>query len=291
VLIDDIERQTDVYKSDMGRDFRYRLSEIDSLLYAMENRGLSYFDETMRLARIFDLIQTEHIRRTYVEQVVADTPQQIERSIGELIDWLVDQDLRQWQAVMAHLEQRQGDHAGRIVGPLGGQFEYDRDHLLDSVGQVARHAIESYDREAEAAKLAAVAQQAVAETGLAGIGGVGLSAVIIAAISSTVWDITGIVLGATITILGLLIIPARRNQAKEQLRQQIGGLRQKLSANLSTQFEKELARSLSRLAEAIAPYTRFVRAERARLEEAQNKLAAIKEQLTAIKSQIETMQK
>jgi hypothetical protein len=89
----------------------------------------------------------------------------------------------------------------------------------------------------------------------------------------------------------LLIIPARRNQAKEQLRQQIGGLREKLGANLSAQFEKELARSLGRLAEAIAPYTRFVRAERARLEEAQGQLMAIREHLAAIKSQIETMQR
>ncbi len=290
-LIDDIERQTDVYKGDMGRDFRYRLSEIDSLLYAMENRGLSYFDETMRLARIFDLLQTERIKRTYVEQVVADTPQQIELSISELIDWLVDQDLRQWQAVMAHLEQRQTDHTGRIVGPMGGQFEYDRNHLLDSVGQAARQAIESYDREAEAAKLAEVAQQAVAETGLMGIGGVGLGAIVVAVISSTVWDITGILLGTTIAALGLLIIPARRNQAKGQLRQQIGGLREKLGANLSAQFEKELVRSLGRLAEAVAPYTRFVRAERARLEEAQGQLMAIREHLAAIKSQIETMQR
>lgn len=288
-LIDDIERQTDIYKSDMGRDFRYRLSEIDSLLYALENRGLAYFDDTLRLARIFDLVQTERIKRAYVEQVVADTPQQIERSITELIDWLVDQDLRQWQAVMAHLEQRKTEHAGRIVGALNQQFEYDRQHLLDSIGQTARQAIESYDREAEAARLAAVAQQAVAETGLVGLSGVGLGAAVVAAISSTLWDVTGILLGTVIAALGLLVIPARRNQAKEKLRQQIGDLRARLSGNLTTQFEKELARSLSRLAEAVAPYTRFIRAERARLDEAQDKLAALKAQLLALKAQVEEM--
>ncbi len=288
-LIDDVERQTDVYKGDMGRDFRYRLSEVDNLLYALENRGAAYFDETMRLTRIWELIQTERIKRAYVEHVVADTPQQIERSIGELIDWLVDQDLRQWQAVTAHLEQRKTEHAGRIVGLMGGQFEYDRSRLLDSVGHAAKEAIESYDREAEAEKLALIAQQAVAETSLVGLSGAGLGAVVVAAISSTMWDITGVVLGATITALGLLVIPARRNQAKEQLRQQINALRQKLTANLTTQFEKELARSLSRLAEAVAPYTRFIRAERSRLEESHGKLAAIKGQVEAIRAQVEGM--
>ncbi|MBN1890842.1 MAG: dynamin family protein [Thermoflexales bacterium] len=288
-LIDDIERQTDVYKGDMGRDFRYRLSEIDSLLYAMENRGLAYFDETLRLGRIFDLLQTERIKRAYVHDVVGDTPQKIERSIGALIDWLVDQELRQWQAVTAHLEQRKTEHAGRIVGLLGGQFEYDRERLLGSVGQAAREAIDSYDRDAEADKLAGLAQQAVAETGLMGVSGVGLGAVIVAVVSSTLWDVTGILLGSTIAAVGLLVIPARRTQAKQQLSRQISGLREKLTGNLTAQFEHELARGLSRLAEAVAPYTRFVRAERSRLDEAQARLSAIRERLTTLKAEIETM--
>jgi len=287
-LIDDIERQTDVYQSDMERDFRYRLTEVDSLLYALENRGLAYFDDTLRLARVFDLMRTDTIKRTFVEQVVADTPQHIERSIDELIDWLVDQDLRRWQAVTTHLERRRIEHADRIVGSLG-QFEYDRSRLLDSVGRTAQQVIDSYDREAEAAQLAAVAQQAVAETGLVEIGAVGLGALLVAVISSTVWDVTGILLASTMAVLGLLVIPSRRKEAKQQLHEKIGRLRQTLTSSLTAQFEKELGRSLNRLTEAIAPYTRFVRAERARLDAAQNKLTATQDRLTALKAQIEAM--
>ncbi|MGH2593227.1 MAG: dynamin family protein [Anaerolineae bacterium] len=287
-LIDDIERQTDVYQSDMGRDFRYRLSEVDSLLYALENRGLNYFDDTLRLARVFDLLRTDTIKRTFVEQVVADTPQHIERSIDELIDWLVDQDLRRWQAVTTHLERRKIEHADRIVGSLG-QFEYDRSRLLDSVGRTAQQVIDGYDREAEAAQLAAVARQAVAETGLVEIGAVGLGALLVAVISSTVWDVTGILLAGTMAVLGLLVIPSRRKEAKQQLHEKIGRLRQTLTSSLTAQFEKELGRSLNRLTEAIAPYTRFVRAERARLDEAQNNLTAAKVQVNALKAQIEAM--
>lgn len=286
VVIEDVERQTDVYKSDMGRDFRYRLSEVDNLLYGLESRGLAYFDETLRLTRLFDLLQPETVKRTYVEQVVADTPQQVERCIIDLIDWLIDQELRQWQAVMAHMEQRKSEHASRIVGTLGGQFDYDRERLINSVGQAAQQVIESYDRDMEAEKLAALAQLAVAETGLASIGGVGLGAAIVAVISSTLWDVTGILLGGTIIALGLLIIPARRQQAKGQLREQIGQLRQKLTGSLTAQFEKELAHGLGRLADAVAPYTRFIRAERAKLDDAQGQLDAIKQQLASVKAHL-----
>jgi chromosome segregation ATPase len=101
--------------------------------------------------------------------------------------------------------------------------------------------------------------------------------------------VTGILLGSTIAAVGLLVIPARRSQAKGQLSRQISQLREKLAGNLTTQFEHELGRSLSRLAEAVAPYTRFVRAERSRLDEAQAKLATIREQLAKLKARVEAM--
>ncbi|HLF26770.1 MAG TPA: dynamin family protein [Anaerolineae bacterium] len=287
-LIDDIERQTALYQTDMTRDFRYRLTEVASLLYAMENRGLAYFDETLRLARVFDLVRTDYIKRTFAEHVVADTPQQIERSINELIDWLVDQDLRQWQAVTAHLDRRRTEHADRVVGALG-RFEYDRGRLLDSVGRAAQQVIDSYDHEAEAAQLAAAAQQAVAETGLVEIGAVGLGALLVSLLSTAALDFTGVLLAGTLAALGLLVIPSRRKEAKQQLHDKVAGLRQRLTDNLTAQFDKELTRSLRRLTEAIAPYTRFIRAERAQLEETHTQLTLSRDQLLALKIQIEAM--
>ena len=65
----------------------------------MERRGHDYFDETMRIGRVMDLLNRSRVQQGFEQQVVADAPQQIERRVGELVDWLVDADLRQWQAV------------------------------------------------------------------------------------------------------------------------------------------------------------------------------------------------
>ena len=43
------------------------------------------------------------------------TPEQIELAVSELVDWMVEQDLRQWTAVSDHLTERTAEHAGRIV--------------------------------------------------------------------------------------------------------------------------------------------------------------------------------
>jgi len=49
-------------------------------------------------------------------------PQHIETKAGEIIDWLVDSDLRQWQAVNEHLAERRRQHADRIVGDTAGSL-------------------------------------------------------------------------------------------------------------------------------------------------------------------------
>jgi chromosome segregation ATPase len=55
---------------------------------------------------------------------------------------------------------------------------------------------------------------------------------------------------------------------------------------LTTQFDRELARSLDEIEEAISPYTRFVRAERRHLEDTQQELEEVREQLERLKAAI-----
>ena len=71
-------------------------------------------------------------------------------------------DLRQWQAVTAHLAERRRQHRDRIVGDDAGRFHYDRARLIDSVGREAQRVVDSYDRRREAQELADGARNAVA---------------------------------------------------------------------------------------------------------------------------------
>lgn len=56
----------------------------------------------------------------------------------------------------------------------------------------------------------------------------------------------------------------------------------------SLQVEREMARSLERIRDAVAPYSRFVRAERDRLVSVRDDLAGIKEALDTIRVRIES---
>jgi small GTP-binding protein len=285
----DLERQLELYKEDMEREFRLRLSDVDRVLREFENRGLEFFDDTVRLARVIDLLNRSRMKAEFERRVVADAPQAIERRVHEVIDWLVAADLKQWQAVTEHLAARRARHADRIVGREGGAFDYDRNRLLESVGREAQRSLETYDKEAEASRLADSVQAAVAETALVGVGAVGLGAVLTHVAATAAADFTGILAAGMVAALGLLILPHRRQKAKRELKERIEALRGQLMTALTGQFERELARSLQKIDDAVAPYTRFVRAEREHLTRTRDELQAIADGLGKLKAQVEAL--
>ncbi len=287
-MLADVDNQLAMYKEDMQRNFNFRMSDIENILYELEQRGHTYFDETFRLARVFDLLSKERIQGEFEHRVVADAPQRIEHKVNELIDWLVDSDLHQWQAVNEHLAERRRTYQERIVGDPGlAGFNYDRERLMEAVGREARRVVETYDKVSEARAIAEGAQTAVATSAALEISAVGLGTLVTIIATTAAVDVTGIVMAGAIAALGLFIIPARRRAAKAEMKQKISELRAQLAQALRTQFEHEIERSLQHIQEAIAPYTRFVRSERNRLTEAQTSLEALNTQLEKLKVRIE----
>ncbi|UCC61813.1 MAG: dynamin family protein [Anaerolineae bacterium] len=285
--IDNIEGQIRIYAEDMQRDFRFRLSDIENFLHEMEARGVEFFDETVRLARVLDLINTSRVRGAFERDVVADTPRQIDEAVQELIDWMVEKDLRQWQAVMEYLEKRRSVKSeDKIIGQVGGHFEYSRRALLDSVGRVASRVVASYDKEYEAKELAEGIRFAVALAASIEVGAVGLGTILSVALTTTAADITGILAAGALAALGLFVLPSKRRQAKIDLKGKIAHMRQQIISGMTMQFERELEHSLQRIQEAIAPYTRFIRAEREKLEEVQASLGEVESALKLLRARV-----
>jgi small GTP-binding protein len=289
-MLADVDAQLAQYKEDMQRNFKFRMADIENVLYEMEKRGLVYFDEMLRLGRVFDLLDKERIQIEFEKQVVADTPQRIETRVNELIDWLVEADLRQWQAVNEHIAERRRAHQDRIVGDAGGSsFHFTREHLIEGVGREAQRVVEMYDKEREAEAIAEGARTVVAALAAVEIGAVSLGTIITILATTAAADVTGIVLASVVAVLGLFLIPARRRQAKSEMLEKIATLRERLVTSLSMHFEQEMGRSLNHIQEAIAPYTRFVRAEKAKLQEIQGGLEQARNNVERIKGQVEDL--
>ena len=286
--LDEVERQLSVYQADLLRDFGFRIADLDRILLEMERRGQDFFDDTMRVGRVLDLLNRSRIQQAFEQQVVADAPQQIERKVGELVDWLVDADLRQWQDVTKHLAERRRQYRDRIVGDSEtGRFHADRSRLIESVSRESQKVIDSFDRRKEARDLADDARNAVAAAAAVSAGGVGLGAIVGIAATTAAADVTGFIMASVIAALGFFILPAKRQKAKEQMRRKISDVRQRLSNALHEQFAKEIGRSGDRIRESIAPYSRFVRAEGEKLDTTEAELRAISAELASLRARIE----
>ena len=286
--LEEVERQLGVYQQDLARDFELRMSDIDRILLEMEGRGHDYFDETMRIGRVMDLLNRSRVQQGFEQQVVADAPQQIERKVGELVDWLVDADLRQWQAVTRHLAERRRQYKDRIVGEEGGaRFHYDRTRMIDSVARETQKVVESYDRGREARELADGARNAVAAAAAVGAGALGLGTIVTLAASTAAADVTGLILASVIAAIGFFILPAKRQQAKTEMREKIATVRARLSTALRDQFQKEIQRSADRIREGIAPYSRFIRAEGDNLKVVDQELHEIGNELAGLRARVD----
>jgi ABC-type transport system involved in cytochrome bd biosynthesis fused ATPase/permease subunit len=121
------------------------------------------------------------------------------------------------------------------------------------------------------------------------VGAVGLGALLVVVLHTALLDFTGILAAGTLAIVGLLIIPARRRRAKNDLNDKLEDLRQRLMKAMGEEFEHELSRSLQRLREAIAPYTRFVRAEQQKLARIEAELDEIGDTLGQLRIKVENL--
>jgi small GTP-binding protein len=285
----DIESQSATWADDVDREFGLRLSDIENVFLEMEKRGLEFFEETIRVSRLTSLFDKEALRNRFEAEVVADAPKQVEAKVESLIDWLVESDLQQWQSVVNHVNRRAAAHADRMVGEVGGRFEADRGRLLATVGRAASDGLASYDRAAEARRMADDVSKAVTGTALAGVGAVGLGATVALAASSTAADVTGLLAAGLLFSLGLFILPHRRRKAKAELKEKIAALRLEILTALKAQFTTEAGRSRTKLANTIAPYTRFVRTESDRLESEKRELDALAVKVDAQKAKIDEL--
>ena len=285
----EIERQTSQFTKDLTREFDTHLIRIKDILRDVETRGDAFFDDTVRFRRIPKLLNTKAVQEEFEAQVLKDTERRIEAALGDLVDWYIQRNLQYWEDVMRFVNERRATEEDRVIGEVGGRFQYDRQALVRGLRERAEEALSDFDDEATSRRLADDLQNAVFRTGLLNVSGIGLGAAVLAFISTAALDITGVALGLTMVTVGLFVLPRQRAKAKRELRAKMQELRDGLEEGLTNQFQTEMAKSQAALQGAISPYTRFVKAELDRLELLGNELDDLTARLAEVKAEVERL--
>lgn len=281
-----VEREVASYEKDVRAEMEPRIAEVDNLLYKLEARGLDFFDQNMRLTKIFDMVRADKFRAEFEQQVLAGVPEEIDNRTRAVVDWLVEKDLREWQNILTYLQRRRVP-SDALVGELTTSFDMRRQALLTSTTEAAQSVVASYDAEKESREIGSHVEMAVAQTAIAEVGAVGIGAIVATSVTVAALDVTGILLAGVVAVLGLFVIPYKRQQAKEKFKAKILDLRTRLGKVLRAQFNSEADRTITRMKEGVAPYTRFVTGEKDRIAATEAKLAAARKGLEGIQDKLE----
>ncbi len=287
--LEEVDRQIQQFEKDLRREFDSYLNRIKTVLIEVERRGEVYFDDTIRFRNILGLMNSDRIKQDFSARVIRDADTQVDLAVSELVDWFLQKNLGLWEDVMTFVNERRQASETRIMGDIGGRFQYDRENLIRTLRDSAQEVLENYDEQGEARRLADNLQNSVFQSGIGIVSGIGLGAAVLAFVSSTVLDVTGITVGVAIAGLGLFIIPRRRQKAKTELHNKMQQLRDGLEESIGQQFEGEMRRASEKLLSAIEPYTRFVRSESGRLDSLKDELDHIHTSLGELRQSIDAL--
>lgn len=281
-----VDREVTSYEKDIRSELEPRIAEVDNLLYKLEARGMDFFDQNVRLTKVLDLARGDKFRALFEQEVLTGVPQEIDNRTRAVVDWLVEKDLREWQNILTYLQRRRVP-SDALVGELTTSFDMRRQALLTSTTEAAQTVVSTYDAEKESREMGAHVEMAVAQTAIAEVGAVGIGALIATSVTVAALDVTGIVLAGVVAVLGLFIIPYKRQQAKARFKEKIQDLRGRLGNVLRAQFNSEADRTITRMKEGVAPYVRFVRGEKDRIAKTDEKLANARKGLQRMQAEVE----
>ena len=269
-----VEAQLAAYERDMRRDFKYHLSHVDNVLYAMAERGNRFFDETIRLSRILDLINADRIQGMFEREVVADTAAQIEAHTLELIDWMVAQEFKEWQEVTEYLSRRAAatcrsdDRAGerhpRLRVQPSGAARIGRAGGARGGGHLrpkARKRVPWPSRCRSPSPRPPSSRSAPS----------GWARCSSSCSPSRSPMSPGCWRPERWRPWGSTSSRPSAAAPRKDLQEKIAALRARLTQALTEQFEAELGRSMTRIREAIQPYTRFIETQQTTLDESQQR--------------------
>ena len=287
-----IDRQLGYTRDDLKESYSRFLLKVENILLDLRNRAYDFVDDFLQLRNIWDITSKEKAQQQFNQFVVKDSSEQVEDVLTEAADWLVKKSMKIWDDTLeSYRQQLTPDvYRGKILGEIGGQFVYDRDKIYQGVIRDARNKIKTFDYQQESQKILKTFQNAMIHFAATEVGALGLGAVLISVLSGLFLDITGFVAATTIATAGLLILPRKRRQAKEQFNLRINELIADIKNNVAREFDDYMETTLAQVKDTISPVDRFCRAEQDALDQANQELIALTKQLEQFQRSISTEQ-
>lgn len=284
-----IEEQLEAARGEMRQNFERFTLAVDALVVKLRDRGVDFLDRHVRLNHL-KLLRSEALFRDEFERLVlAEWQRDLDRTVDESVDWLVRQNMKLWNDTLEYFnaEVRKSEYESRVLGRVGGQFVYEREEVHTRIRREAESRVRELDHREECRRVIDGAMSAITQSLGLGAASVGLGYVLATAFTTVALDVTGVTAAALLFAASFFILPYKRGRAIEAFRQKTERMRSDLRRAFEVESNKEIDRAVENVRSALEPYTRYVRAEREKVEARAVELERVREQIAVLRRDVE----
>ncbi|GEM_PF-4718791 len=274
------------YITSMEQIFELRLEQVNEVVMGLEETCLIALEQLLHPTHIFDLLRVAEVEEEFVASVVADVPMQVQARLEETSEWIASSYLTPWQIINDRLLQRSQVTSNPLFERAGGNFDYNRKHILQTTYRDIDTAIHSYDEAQEAARILQMWQQAL----VAMLDDEEVPAVV---------DVKIVFEGVARQMLTHLtrippplrplLVPLRRRALRAHMHADFENIRVQLLETLTERFRQILDGYQHKIDASVAPYDRFVQEERNYLNKVYDDLNYIGAWFRQIESEIKNL--
>jgi len=291
IKIQRIEEQLETAHTEMQANFQKFILKVDALVGEMRDRGVDFLDRNIRV-RNFNLLRSEtKFREEFEREVLAEWQERLDQTVNESVDWLVRNNMKLWNDTLEYFntQVRKAQYDSQIIGRVGGQFVYEREEVHSRIRREAEARIQSLDHREECRRIIGSSMTALQQSFGLGAGAVGLGYVLATIFTTVALDVTGIAAATMLFTASFFILPYKRKRAIEEFKAKVEKLRSEMRTVFESKSADEIDRATENVRGALEPYTRFVKSERAKVEERSLTLQSLIERLQFLKREIKTV--
>ncbi|MDQ3650510.1 MAG: dynamin family protein [Acidobacteriota bacterium] len=286
-----IEEQFATADGEMRSNFQKFVLRVDALVVELRDRGVDFLDQNMRLRNLSLLRSETRFRDEFERVVLAEWRNKLDETVNEAVDWLVRNNMRLWNDTLEYFntQVRKSQYDSQIVGRVGGQFVYEREEVHARIRREAEARVQSLDHREECRRVINSSMTALQQSFGLGAGAVGLGYVLATIFTTVALDVTGIAAATLLFTASFFILPYKRKRAIENFRYKAEELRVEMRRVFENKSAEEIERAVDNVRGTLDPYTRFVRSQRAEVEERSATLGGARERLHILKREIESL--
>lgn len=96
----------------------------------------------------------------------------------------------------------------------------------------------------------------------------------------------GLITASSLALLGLVVLPYRRQAQRAEFRRRVKALRQQMDGTLAVRLDRELGKVRGRILDCIGPYSRFVSVEENKIQELGMEVEVIDKEINKLRTRL-----